>query len=205
MKKLLLTTIVISLASVGSAFAKTEGSFLGAYGMLVSSSVKDTSNTDANINEPTNKELRIGFNYQYAINYQGLFISPELFADVLELSNGSTQSTSDKASVKTRYGVKANIGYDVTEKFAPYVTAGISEVEYQSSKYNSTGFTTTKVTGSKTAPIYGLGANFRIHDSAIFNVEYNRQSVDLSQGTGTGLGKYEVDIDTIKFGVAYNF
>jgi opacity protein-like surface antigen len=52
----------------------------------------------------------------------------------LETASGSTQSS---VELSVRYGAKANIGYDLTEKAAPYLTVGYGIVEYQSDKYDN--------------------------------------------------------------------
>lgn len=53
--------------------------------------------------------------------------------------------------------------------------------------------------------MYGIGSNFKISDSVIANIEFNRQTARLDQGSGAGLKDYKISIHNLKFGIAYNF
>jgi len=215
MKKILVTAL-FSSSILFSNFAhadkgtdskeyKTQGRYIGMNANLVKVSVKDsipssTTGTDYN----TTRKARLGLNYQYAFNHKNFFISPEVFLDAIEYKNEDTARSSDNLAINTRYGVKANIGYDfVEQKFSPYVTFGRATVEYKSTKFNSVSLTTVRKSGTQSSAIYGFGSNFDINESLIATIEYNRQKVNLDQGSG--LGRFDTKINSLKFGLAYKF
>lgn len=202
MKKLIIMVSTLCFIS-NSAFAKTQGNYLGIYSMLVKVSHKDQSNSMHNIAKDSTRKVRLGFNYQHAFNFNGIFIAPEVFLDAIE---SASREESDKIDINTRYGIKANIGYDVNDNFSPYFTFGRGVVEYSSVKSDfneSFEYIENKKTGSVASNIYGIGVNFHIHDSLSANIEYNKQNLDLDQGPD--FGKFKSSIDSLKFGVAYHF
>lgn len=203
MKKLFIIASAIVIFSTNSAIAKTEGNYLGVYGMLAKITPKDQSSTIYQVSRNANRQIRGGFNYQYAFNFNDFFLSPEVFIDALSLSN-KAEGGSDKLTINTRYGIKANIGYDVNEKFSPYLSFGAATAEYSSQKLDNSYSTITQ-SGSRSSAIYGIGTNIRIHENLVANLEYNMQNLTLSQGTGDGLGNYKTRINTFRFGVSYNF
>ncbi|MBP7710290.1 MAG: outer membrane beta-barrel protein [Rickettsiales bacterium] len=192
------------MLTASPALAKTEGNYLGVYGMLAKASPKDTSDTNGQVSKDSTRRVRLGFNYQHAFNLNNFFVSPEVFVEALELQNNATASSSgDKLEINSRYGFKANVGYDVNEKFSPYVTLGRGVVEYSSQKTDTTTGDEVKKMSAQSGTIYGLGANFHINESLTANLEYNKQNVGLNQALDEG--KYKTDITSLRFGVAYHF
>lgn len=183
---------------------KTKGRYIGINLNLVKSSVTDTAESDlVNVsNYNSTRKVRGGINYSYAFNYNNFFVAPEVFLDIIENTNQNSSLTNDKLTINTRYGIKGNVGYDfVNQKFSPYLTFGRAAVEYESNKRND--LNTIIKTGTRASSIYGIGSNFEISENFIANIEYNRQRVDLDQGTGAG--RFKTEINSVKFGIAYNF
>jgi opacity protein-like surface antigen len=203
MKKILTTLVVTAALTATNAFAKTEGDYIGVFGMLAKSSPKDASDTNSSVSKDSTRKVRLGFNYQHAFNFNNFFVSPEVFVEALELTNNSLSSGSnDKLEINTRYGFKANLGYDVNDKFSPYITLGRGTVEYSSTKRNDSNQDVKRMS-SESSGIYGIGANFHVSESVTANLEYNRQKVNVNQALDAG--RYKTDISTLRFGVAYHF
>ncbi|MFT6332733.1 MAG: opacity protein-like surface antigen [Lentimonas sp.] len=118
------------------------------------------------------------------------FVAPEVFYD---FNNAEVTDGSDKGELNYSYGVKANVGYDVTEKFAAFVNLGYLETRGTDS---GTGY---KVDYNLEALTYGIGVTYEAVENVNFKLSY--EYVDyLRSGISASLNP-----DIIKIGVAYNF
>jgi opacity protein-like surface antigen len=220
MKKLIVTASIIATFAASPAFAKTEGSYLGVNVLRAKADVKTTSSsstsTDTYFNTKS-KDSQTGFgvSYKYAINANDFFIAPGLFFDKIGAETKVSDSTNyynQNTKITSRYGVKFDAGYDVTEKFAVYVPVGLSMVNYELKTYDYLGSSslTTKTTGRKSALFYGLGLSFAATNNVLVNLEYNRSSFDLASGGNVALVgnttlKAKTTLDVLTLGVAYKF
>jgi opacity protein-like surface antigen len=222
MKKLIAITSIITAVSASSAFAKTEGSYLGANifraKMDVKTSASSSTNTSLDYFSTKSKDSQTGFgiNYKYAMNMDGFFIAPGVFFDqigaeskVSDTQNGYEQNV----NIKSRYGVKFDAGYDITDKFSAYVPLGLSMVNYElktKDYISSSSYLSTTTTGRESAFFYGLGLSFAATDNVVVNFEYNRSSINLKSGgnvaiNGNATLKAKTTLDVMSLGVAYKF
>jgi opacity protein-like surface antigen len=190
MKKLLLTTALIT-SITSAALAKTEGSQVGLDLLRTSAShgseIKDSS-------------IGFGVNFKYAmpLGNSGVFIAPGLFAE--HLNNEAKDADSDPILVKNRFGAKVDVGYDVTDQFAIYVTGGVASTAYEVN-WRSVG---EKKSGRDLTPVYGLGLSYSATKNLVLNLEYNRQEIDSKTPDIDGFA-YKTELDVMKVGVAYRF
>ncbi len=220
MKKIIVLTTVVTALSIPSAFAKTEGSYLGINVLRAKSDVKSTSSSSTNADTYFNTKTKdsqtgFGINYKYAINMNNFFIAPGVFLEkigseskVNDTENGYNQSV----NIKSRYGVKFDAGYDITDKFSVYAPFGISMANYElkTQDYSGASSLTTKTTGRKAGFLYGLGFSFAATENILVNLEYNRSSYDLKSGGNVALIgnttlKAKTNLDVVTLGVAYKF
>jgi len=227
MKKLILTTAIVATFLSSSAFAKTEGSYFGIDLLRTKTNAEitrtNTALTSSNSNT-TDSKMGFGIDYKYAININNFFVAPGLIYESLGTENkhsysedlsfitpGDYYRTAQSLKIKDRMGVKIDLGYDITDKFAAYVPVGYARTRYEfsanreqllASSYSST---TVKKTGSQGALFYGVGFLFHPTKEVSLSLEYNRSKFDLSAGVDTYSFKSKAKIDVMKLGVAYHF
>lgn len=217
MKKLILTTAIIATFAASSAFAKTEGSYLGIDVLRTKADVKTSKVSSTNLDtyfDTKTKDSTTGFgvNYKYAFNVNDFFIAPGLIYEsigaetkVNDVDNGYTQDI----KIKDRLGAKVDFGFDITDKFAAYIPVGYARTSYtiNTNDYISGGSSLqTKTTASQGSMFYGFGLVFYPVNSMSINLEYNRSSIDLKSGGNVAPTlKAKANLDVIKFGVAYHF
>jgi opacity protein-like surface antigen len=192
-KKLLAVASVIATIFSSSALAKTEGYYAGIH--LVNTDTKFTHQDGFVDNDNSNNG--VGASFKHAFNFDGVFVAPGLFFDK---TNGKVRNGTSNAVIDARYGIKADIGYDIAEKLAVYVTGGLSFVDY---KIQSTGLAEDKER-SKSSWFGGAGIAYDYSDRVVFNLEYNTQSVDANTPQ-TGLSDAKLDLNTILAGISYRF
>lgn len=187
-----------------------------------------------------------GFSYKYAINFGGVYIAPGIFAESInaesKVSSSITNNNSASPSLaadtytsismddtttvesKYRYGIKADIGYDITEDLAAYLVVGISNNEYDVKNQENTTTSTATVTSdgnpivygagttdtetykdsvSKIGFIYGLGGSYNLSEDVTLNAEYNRQSVNFKFKDVDE--KLKTTVSVAQVGIAYRF
>ncbi len=227
MKKfLLLTTTASILAS--SAFAKTEGNYFGIDVLRTSAQEKSSSSEAAdhstflsNYYSHDKKDSAVGFglNYKHAFNFNNFFIAPGIFFERLGLdskvgySTTATDAYSQSINLKNRYGIRADLGYDLTDKFSAYVPVGYNVVSYQISTYDQGGlsYITSKKIGSEGSYFYGLGLSYAITDNFGINAEYNRLSqMKLKSASGVTIDNSgtiiaNTTVQIFKIGTSYKF
>lgn len=222
----MLLSIIASLASA-NAYAKTEGQYIGFDLLRSNAEVKTTkdkfsANTDKYFN--TNRKdssIGLGFNYSYAFNFDKFFVAPGAFFDLLNNQTNvrdSVNSYNQDVSIKSRYGIKANFGYDITDQFSAYIPLGISVNQYELNTNDHLGSSYLKLTqtGFESALFYGLGFAYHPTKELAINLEYNNSSFDIKSKTNVALMgfanssnsvtlKSNVNLNVIKLGVSYNF
>lgn len=80
-----------------------------------------------------NSAIGFGWNYKYVFNINNFFIAPGVFAEKI----GTEATEVDgfyfyKVSIYYRYGLKADIVYDINDSFAVYVSGGLSNTRTRS-------------------------------------------------------------------------
>ena len=223
--------LATSLFSV-SAFAKTEGLSLG-FGVtknsvdyknapilidgagdttrLVGSTVSDSSNGYA-------------FNLKYAfpdIIVDGLYLAPSIFYESInssatdESKEGLTLALTSRDglsySIGGRHGVKVDLGYDILDELAAYVTLGVAVVDYEinAAYVNGISLPGQRVDGKNSSAIYGFGLNYNIKEDLALNFEYNRQQLSLSGMATNGDQSFNnvvgTRIESMQIGISSKF
>ncbi len=208
MKKLIVISLFASLVAT-SAFAKTEGSYVGI-DLLNTKSVSQTRSNDSQDaaseeSRQTSRNYGVGVNYKYAVNFNKFFVAPGIIIEDNRSKNDIGQGSSLK--VKNRYGVKADVGYDVTDSIAPYLTLGYSAISYTSRFNGLTG--REKKSATNYDWFYGAGVKFDVTSNVALNLEYNRQNFRAKVNTGSDssldTASYKTKLEIIKVGVSYKF
>ena len=205
-KNLIVTTIATTFVFMASqAIAKTEGSYVGVDLLSVNSSHQYAqSNVIAsNFDKFNNTATGFGLNYKYAFNANKIFFAPNAFYEKLGTKADSINKLGNTSlSVESRYGVKFDFGYDVSDNFALYVTGGLANVNYSVDWKIATG---QKKSGGKIGGIIGLGANYYPHQNVAISLEYNFQKLDLATPDNGGINQAKTEISAVKIGAAYHF
>lgn len=219
MKKFLITTALTSFICT-SAFAKTEGSYIGVdfLSNRVSYYTKvKYPNGDSGIIKPTERggNFGAGINYKYAFNFNNFFFAPGIFAEQISFGKSKTNGTNeDSLQVKNRYGARLDLGYDIGDYVSPYVTGGYSGISYRSVSdgVNTSNKIVTATRNANTGSFFfGGGIKFTLSKSLALNFEYNMQKFNarsaIPNGTADYISKYtQVSrIDIAKVGLSYNF
>lgn len=217
MKKLstlALSTAIIAASSYASvANAKTQGHYAGLD--LIRTSIHfEERYTDPATPDPIKWPIEhggsgygVGLNYKYAFNFNKLFIAPGVFIEENHASaKGRDEWFRAQMKIKNRFGVKADIGYDVTNKIAPYLTGGYSKISYKST--NFVGNDQRSLHSTLGDWFYGAGLKVEYNDKISFNLEYNRQDFaakNTSATTGDYVSIFKTKLSIIKLGASYNF
>ena len=199
-KKLLTAASIAAVISASSAFAKTEGNYVGLD--LLRSHVKHkyVVSDGSQYKDFNDSAAGFGLNYKYAFNKDNFFVAPGVFAEKIG-TKATKMKDIDKTRLNYRYGVKADIGYDVTDGLAVYFTNGLSSTNY-SVAFSDDG----KKSGNKLGYFYGFGLSYNVSKEATINLEYNAQSMDLNApNIQEGSVKAETDLSVMKIGVSYHF
>ncbi len=214
----ILSFFIISYLSLNikNSNASTEGNYFGVNAIYSNASHKYNPPSIKN-KEFKNSAVGGGIEYRYAINLDGFFIAPSL---IMEAPNTNAQDKDgDNIKIKYRYGSKINIGYDIFDNFAIYLTSGamITSAEANWNAENGKIVTDAKESENKISSnsidnIYGAGFSFGFTDNLAFNFEYNSQRAKFSSPWRVGPSKEEtvaiaIDtrIDSFKCGFIYKF
>ncbi len=149
-----------------------------------------------------------GLSVGYKKSFNSVFVAPEIFYDYL---NSSTHDyyyntpvyKQDSLELRSRYGAKANIGYNFSEKFSAYATYGLALIDHVDNFPTAT--TVQRSQGKwKTAAIYGIGAVFNINENLGIKAEINSQrfNVPYSYDAET---MSKVRLNVLKTGLVYSF
>lgn len=188
MKKILPVLFALSFAA-NSAKAETQGHYVGIN--LVNTYHKgyqESSDSDNN---------SVGATYGYAFNFDRLFVAPELFYDHNDSENNNYSLYSWEYDYS--YGIKFNLGYDVTDDIAAYVTMGHAEIRYQVYGQGYLGRATNEYF------IFGAGGRYSINND--FDLSASAELGKLGKtndllNTTDGANSF---IRVFKFGLIYKF
>lgn len=178
---------VIASFSVTS-FAKTEGSYLGLGLINTNLKINQGAGKIANSNQPS-----VGLSYKYAVNFNNVFVAPELFYD---FNSNKNKVGGDGFAIRLNqsYGAKLNIGYDVTDKIAPYALIGYSMARLGVSDPENGPERLTQE-----ALVYGLGVKYQVCNNMSANAGY-----EMNRFNKGDVRKF-VSYNVARIGVAYNF
>lgn len=227
MKKTLSLIAIAGSLLATSAYAKTEGNYLGIDVLRSTAKVKSTStladdNTDsaAPYYNHNKKDSAYGFgvNYKYAFNFNNFFVAPGVSYDVLnnDVKAGyqgfSSVPYSQNVKLKSSLTAQVNLGYDINDQFAAYIPVGVSSFSYEmntSDTYVGGSKLNTKTSGNKTAGFIGFGFSYEPIKNWVMNLEYNKyQNLKITSGTATTAGgqiSAKTNVDVVKLGLAYRF
>ena len=188
MKKFLPALFAFSIVA-SAANAETQGHYVGLN--LVNTYQKgyqESSDSDNN---------SWGITYGYAFNFDRLFIAPEIFYD----HNDSENNNHDvyKFEYDYSYGIKANLGYDITDDLAGYVSLGHAEIR------NQTTAAPLRGRGSNEYLIVGFGGRYSINDSFDLSASFELGKLGKSDDIFNSTDGANSFIRVTKFGLIYNF
>lgn len=216
MKKIIALTSTFAVLAAASASAKTEGNYLALdLHRAVTQAHNDirtgTAITD-HIDKRYDQQLNFGASYKYAFNFDKLFVAPGVFFERIGTNTRiATGENNDDHyfRVRNRHGVKVDVGYDITDNFAAYLTGGLSYTGYKTNHSDANGQASPQVlSGSKPGFLWGFGAMQKINDNFSVGAEYNTQRLSvkgLLNDTGSGDVRIKSTIDVYKLVVAYHF
>lgn len=216
MKKIITIASLLSVLAGASAFAKTEGSYLGLdlhRSALRSKEMNKTFPTTGTPQYQETSKTGVGISYKYAINFDNkFFIAPGVFWE--RLNNKNLKNDDEQAgygasyiSANNRYGARADFGYDITDSLAAYVTAGVANVGYttyvQDAHANTAG--PNKNIKTHTGMMYGVGMMSKINDQLSLGVEYNTQRFAVKNHDQGSDIRTKSTLDLYKVTLAYHF
>ncbi len=191
-KKLLAVFSIAAALVTSAAFAKTEGHYVGIN--VVNSDVDHQYNNGTS--QFDEKKVGYGADYKYAMGLtDALFIAPGVFAEANNLR--TTNSSGDIVENDYRYGVKLDIGHDLTDDVAIYFTNGLSANHYRANRV-SVG----NKSGTELGYFYGAGFSLNVAKDVALNIEYNTQKVRFDTANTVDL---DSDLSVFKVGLNYNF
>ena len=220
MKKILLATTILTSIAANSALAKTEGNYIGVDFLSVRTSFYTKAqlvHDGWNAYKPTQygSTYGAGLHYGYAFNANNFFIMPTLFVEQTSFNKTETKGTNEDAlKVRNRYGLKADIGYDIGEVVSPYLTLGYSAVSYKSTSNNYDSDRNILIainSGTASGAIYGGGLRFAFTKNISMNVGYTHQKFiarsAVPQASTFNVTRYRQvgKINTVTAGLSYNF
>lgn len=207
MKKHLITTCLFAVLAASSANAK-DGAYVGADMIISKANYKYYGSIPAPQSRiDSNNDVGAGLSAGYKKSFDQVFIAPEVFYDYLNSSSKNYFQTStavnasqDTMELRSRYGIKANLGYDFTNDFSTYLTYGIARID-QINNYPSFNASNGKW---RTAAIYGIGAQYKLCEKWSVRAELNSQRLNIPfEGMPDASSK--VRINALKVGAVYSF
>ena len=199
MKKLIITTALGTLLASSPALAKTEGNYVGID--LINSYV---DNADFDGVTHNDENLSFGVNYRYAFNFNNFFVAPEIFYDHNATKSNASDSSGTRYNdqLKYSYGVRLNVGYDITDKFALLARVGHSESR---ASFQESTSTPQKSDQTLETFIYGLGAKYSVTDNVDLNLAYDISQYGKSDDVFNTTDEFNQDYQVARVGVSYKF
>lgn len=214
MKKLSIISTILCAILTSQANAK-DGFYAGANLNLSNAKYKylnktggDTSGGNAHVGKIDGNGIGAGITAGYKKSFGQTFIAPEIFYDYL---NSSTKDyyhitqpyQQDTMELRSRYGAKANLGYNFTDKFSAYATYGLASIDHVDNFPSATSVSRSQGKW-KTAAIYGLGAVFNINENWGIKAEFNTQRFNVPYSYDAGVMS-KVRLNVLKTGLVYSF
>ncbi len=182
-KKLLAAVSIAATIATSSAFAKTEGSYVGLDLLATKYKIFNSDNS-----RKDDIDYGVGVNYKYALNFDNVFVAPGVFYNY---NNAEVKNEfGGKVKIKYSYGVKADIGYDITDKIATFVTLGYQESRHEASFVDNS---------TQEALIYGVGGKYSLTNNVDVALAYEYSNYNQSGVPNS------INPEVVKLGVAYKF
>lgn len=206
MKKYL---VIFCAAFLISNSSQATGLFVGADALFAKSNHR--AKNYSSISGPKNgsiqdaDNLNFGVNAGYRIDLLNLLVSGELFYDDLRTSSRDFESTANQINngnsiaIKNRYGAKVNAGFAILPRITPFVTYGLTNVNYSSDVLSANN----SLTKSEFTPLYGLGILFDLPLGISLKASYDYQQFDMRYAQSGS--KIRTHLGVAKVGVVYNF
>ncbi len=211
MKKIIAIVSTLSVLASASAFAKTEGNYIGFD--LHRASVDAIDNNLSQAADPRyvhreTSKTGVGLSYKHAFNLgNNIFIAPGAFYERIGIkqyyspNNGTDEN---RLSIKNRYGIRADIGYDINDNLAVYATAGVSRTGYKIALGDAhTG--TLENDKSKLAMLYGVGFTSKVNEDLTLGFEFNTQRFSVKQHDQSSDIRTKIVLDVYKVTLGYHF
>ncbi len=179
---------------MSSAFAKTEGNYGSVavlYNRIELGQLTSTSNTTK-----TTNSAGMGLGYKHAFNFDGIFVAPGVFGERTNIK--SSINDVDEVNLKYRYGFRADVGYDIEDDLAVYLTGGLAFMNTKTVTQEGTISHRTK-----SAPFYGVGISHEYSKKTSFFLEYQTQTYSLAAAGESN--RIKVDNNIVKVGMSYKF
>ncbi len=202
MKKLATIASILAVCTSSAAMAKTEGNYFEVDLLRAQQVSKYKTNgvPTPGYGRFEDEHTGYGLSYKHAFNLgNNVFVAPGVFYD--HIGTMASDKIGETAQIKSRYGAKFDVGYDLTDKVNVYFTNGLSNAQYTSNWQNSAG--APKTSKSTLRYFYGAGASLAVSKNVSLNVEYNQQHLALATPT-EGLNT-RTKLKVAKIGVSYHF
>jgi len=206
MKKILAGLVISSSFLFSAPALAKDGLYAAADLVLSNASYKFVNpNQTAPQNRVDGSSVGVGATLGYKKSFKQFFVAPEVFYDYLNSSSPSYFHTTqgvegDTLEIRSRYGIKANLGYDFTQNFSSYLTYGIAALD-RISRYPSFNYTQGKW---ETAAIYGIGAQYHLSENWSMRAEFNSQRFNAIYYAVPG-STSKIRLNVLKIGILYNF
>lgn len=210
-------TILLSLLFITSEANARDGFYIGLDGLLVHAQHKltgqsqDYTNTytvDSTLKKVGGDSVGFGLNAGYKFGYEKFYIAPEAFFE--QLNNKVNYDKldgrpyiQDYIVLNYRYGVKANLGYNINRDFAAFITYGAAMVDYDVRWAKGRIYPQKQYGDQAISQTYGLGLLYNINDNWSTKLGYDRQTANVRY-IYRGLNS-RARIEIAKVGVIYNF
>ncbi len=184
-------TILLSFG-FGNAFAKTQGSY-------AQFNILHTTFFNQDFYGSVNEESDLGFGveYKHAFNFNDFFIAPAAFYNrnnvYLNYSDRDGNSYADKLNYS--HGFKSDFGYDITDKFAIFITLGLAKINVSTKADFGTNVDSSN--GTEKAHTYGGGVKYSVSDN--FDIQFSYESLGY---TNKNIQRH-FDPEVFKLGFAY--
>ena len=207
MLKIKLFIILFILFFSTNLQARTVGNYVGIdliktnLSFSMEKTIFETNKIEKSVQTAPSSSYSFGFKYNYALNYRGFFISPGLIYERNNVKNHFNYSSASGdaviefygksySKIAQRYGIKLDLGGDISNDFSIYGTVGHAVNYYES--YGSLYKDLTYITypgltsnnqiyenpwqlnkGKKSAPFFGGGFRIKLYKNWLLNGEYN--------------------------------
>ena len=165
-----------------------------------------SSSGPKNNDKQGDSKFNYGLNAGFRLDLLNLYGSAELFYDNLQTSARNFQSSSGQTSeqgsdiqLSNRYGAKANVGFAILPRITPFLTYGLTNVNYSSNVLSSHQSNSK----SQMTPLYGVGLLVDLPLGISLKASYDYQQFNMSYAESGA--KIKTGLGVAKLGVIYNF
>lgn len=160
----------------------------------------------------SNESYRYGFSYGYAFSVKEIFLAPKVFFENNNVRSTITESESeipnDNRSIllKNRYGLALDVGLDITESLAPYLTLGLAKLSYETAIRDNVSEDVFVKKSNKIGGFFGAGLKLKINKDFAVHFEWQSQRGFVAQvNSPADSGGFDVKTNIMKLGFGYYF